>query len=269
MFPIFGVWVERWGDIHRQKLVALFVPENVHQRFIEIEETALRCRYEDAFLDILEEHAELILGLAAFGKVFQHVNRAKRNTVRIVKRGIGDKKVSAECRVNLLGVSCGTFAVGTGCPMDLRLLQKSSKRLAFKLSWLHAKMPSQSAVRSQYRSGGRVHHDQIANRIEGVEPLPAGIRCDLEQRNVLDGETEKVGNVDKKIFFITSEGTRCGGTDSQKSERLLFPGDANEDERRQFFVAHPIADARVRCSVEDDKRCLLLEHRLSPKHTRR
>src|ERR1700746_83575 len=120
MVPIFVVWVKRWGDIHRQKLIALFVSENVHQRFIEIEETALRRRYEDAFLDILEEHAEFILGLAAFGKVFQHVNRAKRNTVRIVKGGIGDKKVSAECGVNLLGGSWGTFAVGTGCAVDMR-----------------------------------------------------------------------------------------------------------------------------------------------------
>src|ERR1700744_5126255 len=116
--------------------------------------------------------------------------------------GIGDEKISAECRINLFWISSGTLAVGASSPLDVRLLQEISKLLAFELAGFNAQMPGQSAIRSEYSTRRGGHYDQVANRIKSVEPLPAGIRRNLEKRNVLHSEAEKIGNVDQEIFFV-------------------------------------------------------------------
>src|SRR5215469_9353216 len=173
VFAFFGVEIERWRNIHCQQIFPLFVAEDVHQGFVEIEETSLGRRNEYSFLDVLEEHAEFVFGLAALGEIFQHVDCPERNFVGIVKRRVGDEEIASKRGVDLLGVTGRAFAIRASRPANLCFVKEISNQLSFELSRLDAEVPSHRAICAQDCALGGMDEDQIGDRVECVKPLPS------------------------------------------------------------------------------------------------
>ncbi len=84
-----------------------------------------------------------------------------------------------------------------------------------------------------------MNQDQIVNRIERIEPLPASGRGVLKERDVLCRETEEIGNVDEEVLFLALEITGRQGADCEEATGLLFSGNTNEHEGGEFFSFHP------------------------------
>jgi len=82
---ISGVHVQGDGNVCAKQLVATLVANDFHENFVEVQEAPLRRGNKNTFLDIFEEHAELIFGLAPFRIVLQHVNGAEAVAFGVMK----------------------------------------------------------------------------------------------------------------------------------------------------------------------------------------
>lgn len=99
---------------------------------------------------------------------------------------------------------------------------------------------------------------------ERIKPLPLGSCGTLKKRNVLNRETEQVGNIDQEMFLVALKRSRNGRADSEQPDWSLLAGHTDQHNCRDVFRFHPPTSAGIRGGARGNEQCFLIKQSLEP-----
>src|SRR6266705_2129002 len=263
-FAIGGIGIKGGRNVNGHQVLAGLVAGHSKKRLIEIEEPALRRGNEDAFLHTRNEAAIFFFRPLSIGNVFQYVDCSELAPAWVRKGGVGRQEIAGEPRIEFVALARYSLAVRAtlvSSVFDGEELRNAAANQRFKLATQELAEP---LIAAENPSQKIVDQDGVSDGVEGILPLVLGVRDLFKQAHILQGQTEKVSDVDEIGDLIGLKPHMAHRADCKNTQRLALARKGQRDKRFQAGFIHSFAGDRIPLFLGLQELAALLQGMLSP-----
>ena len=165
------------ADVNLQQVFPAAVAEHANQRVVDLDEAAVGRGEEQPFLNVVEQLPVTLFHLEAITDVLQHMDGLHALAAGAVHPRRGDQVSAFQHGVDIFVIALGRGAAERAGPKRRGSAHGQQGRHVDpdQRLRLHPNELRQRAVHAQNVAGFVVGHDEIADGIENLDPVPVGL----------------------------------------------------------------------------------------------